>query len=31
MRLFWDVIPKNFRIYKDYGDRLMNNGERLRL
>lgn len=31
MRLFWDVIPRNFRLYKDYGDRLMNNGERMRL
>lgn len=31
MRLFWEVLPRNFRLYKDYGDRLMNNGERMRL
>jgi hypothetical protein len=31
IRLFWDVIPRNFKIYKEYGDRLMNNGERMRL
>lgn len=31
MKLFWDMIPRNFRLYKEYGDRLMNNGERMRL
>lgn len=31
MRLFWDLIPRNLRAYKEYGDRLMNNGERMRL
>jgi hypothetical protein len=31
MRLFWDLIPRNLRTYKEYGDRLMNNGERMRL
>lgn len=31
MRLFWDFIPRNFMLYKEYGDRLMNNGERMRL
>jgi hypothetical protein len=31
MRVLTDLIPRNIKLYKEYGDRLMNNGERLRL
>ena len=31
MRTITELLPRNFRLYKDYGDRLMNNGEKFRL
>ncbi len=31
IKLFAEVIPKNLKLYKEYGDRLMYNGERMRL
>jgi hypothetical protein len=30
MRTFTDLIPRNFKLYREYGDRLVNNSERLR-
>ena len=31
MRTITELLPRNFRLYKDYGDRVMNNGEKFRL
>ena len=31
MKIFSDAIPKNLKFYKEYGDKLMYNGERMRL
>ena len=30
VRTITELIPKNFKIYKDYGDRMLTSGERLR-
>jgi len=30
VRTFTDLIPKNFKIYKEYGDRMVSSGERLK-
>jgi hypothetical protein len=31
MRTITELLPRNFRLYKDYGDKVMNNGEKFRL
>jgi hypothetical protein len=31
MRTITELLPRNFRLYKEYGDKLMNNGEKFRL
>ncbi|CDW77825.1 gram domain-containing protein [Stylonychia lemnae] len=31
LRVFSEIIPKNLKFYKEYGDRLMFNGERMRV
>jgi hypothetical protein len=31
MRTITELLPRNFRLYKDYGDRVMNSGEKFRM